>query len=419
MKFHTKIKWVLAAALLFLSFNSLRGSSFVFQNDVWTVHEQGFEYFQTRPALEKKGINFLINYIFDFDWPARGGIQTRNFPVNQYLLDIQLGIETEKLISLKGGRFFINFQYHQTDYPSLKYVGDWQGFDNLESPNLIQLGQLWYQQKLFNDRVSIRFGKTGAAVIFNYIAYAQVLINNSFSEIPTLIALPSYPDQAVGIILQYSPVKWFSFNTSIFDASSALGIITGEKGARRFFNNLGKHALLMNEFDFEWGILKGRHPGKCGLGVWGLTDTLTNFQGNSVHGTAGTYFTLSQTLWKEEPFSKKKHRKNLRECGVFSQWGICNKEIYDVKQYLGFGALINNVSSHLKDSLSIGMATVLFSNATGAFYPKHFEMALEATYQISLLDYFQIQPDFQYIIHPGGQGLRNAIVGTLRVALSI
>lgn len=398
---------------------STKTGSFVFQNDVWTIHEYGFEYFQARPILAEHGINFLTNYIFDFDWPARGGIQTRNFPVHQYLLSIQVGIETEKLISLKGGRLFFEFQYHQTQHPSLKYVGDWQGFDNLESPNLIQIGELWYQQKFFKDKISVRFGKIGAAGIFNYIGDAQVLINNSFSEIPTMIALPTYPVQAVGVIVQYFPLKWFTFNTSIFDGSSALGIQTGLKGARRFFNGLGGHALLLNEVDFEWGLLKGIHNGKLGLGFWGLTATLTTFEGNPLHGTVGTYAYFSQTIWKEEPFQKKKHRRHLRDCGVFGQWGICNKEIFDVKQYLGCGALINNVSSKFEDSLSIGMATVIFSNATGAYYPGIFEMALEATYQFSLLDYFQVQPDFQYILHPGGQGLRNAIVATLRLSLSI
>lgn len=405
--------------LLFFGSASLFSSSFRFNSDVWDIDQQRFEYFSLRPQLAKKGIYFLPYIIFDWNWPAHGGIKTSPRPLYQYLLEVQFGIDLEKLICLKGGRAFINFQYHQGEHPTENYVGDIQGFDNINSPNLAQMGELWYEQFILDQKLGVRLGKIDAYTLFSYTGYAQVLINNSFSQIPTILAFPSYPDQAVGVVVLAYPTKWFSPRVSIFDGSNAVGVQTGAMGSRNFFNHLGNHALIMGEAQFSWGTLNDQNPGQCGVGVWGLTATLPNFNGGFVHGTAGSYFYLSQTVWKEHPYAKRRDRSELRELGAFLQWGIANKEIWPMKQYFGVGLASYNLTRTKNDALSIGAATVLFSNATGADYPKLFEMALEATYSLDFFGYFQVQPDFQYIIHPGGQGLKNEIVATLRLVASI
>jgi porin len=414
-----KIKIFSLLFFFYLYSLSLFASSPIIYDDVWSTGYVGFECFGLRPKLADRGIYFLTTFTWDYNWPAKGGIQTRSFPLHQYLYDLQLGLETEKLLCWPGGRFLINFQYHQTQAPSLKYVGDWQGFDNMEAPNITHIGELWFQQKLFDDKLVFYFGKIDAYTIFNYSSYAQYLLNNSFTQIPTLIAFPTYPNQAVGGILEYYPLKWFSLRTSIFDASLALGVQTGALGARRFFVNLGQHANLLNELEWTWGALEDRYAGTFKLGFWGLTATLPNFDGGSVRGTTGSYFCFNQSLWKEDYFSKKRDREHLRELGLFLQWGTCGKEVFPVKSYFGYGATFHNITSSLEDTFSLGAATVLFTNAKGASYPKHFEMAIDATYQFYVLNYFMVQPDFQYIIHPGGQGLRNAIVATLRLMASI
>jgi porin len=48
-----------------------------------------------------------------------------------------------------------------------------------------------------------------------------------------------------------------------------------------------------------------------------------------------------------------------------------------------------------------------------------YEMAIEATYQINLAPWWSLQPDFQYIIHPGGsRAIDDAIVIGLRTKIS-
>ncbi|MCH9633539.1 MAG: hypothetical protein S4CHLAM7_02670 [Chlamydiae bacterium] len=406
---------------LYLALNqfALESVSFEYEDSLWNPQTNIFGYSYLKPHLYDRGVYILANGIFDFNWPAKGGIKTRNFPLNQYLIDVQLGLESEKLVCYKGGRFFCNFLYHQSDSLSSKYVGDFQGVDNLNAPNLVQLAQLWYQQKLFKQQLIFQIGKIDSYVIFNYVGYAQTLLNNSFSQNPTILGFPTYPNSAVGVIAQYFPFKWLDLKVSIFDGASALGVQTGNQGAKGFFNNLGKHALLLNEIDFKWGQLKDVCPGAIGIGIWGLTATLPNFSEGTLKGTAGVYLMVTQTLWKERAFSKKQSQNQLRDIGVFGQWGICNKEVNVGRQYLGFGATAYNLYFCGGDALSVGMATALFTNAKGASYPDNFEMSLEATYKFPLLNELTIQPDFQYVIHPGGAGLPNAIVVSLRLMASI
>jgi carbohydrate-selective porin OprB len=44
-------------------------------------------------------------------------------------------------------------------------------------------------------------------------------------------------------------------------------------------------------------------------------------------------------------------------------------------------------------------------------------LEIEGFYKLQVTPWFNVQPDIQGIIHPGGAGLRNACVTTLRVEL--
>jgi porin len=47
------------------------------------------------------------------------------------------------------------------------------------------------------------------------------------------------------------------------------------------------------------------------------------------------------------------------------------------------------------------------------------ETAVELTYLAQLGSWFTVQPDVEYVIRPGGtQGIRNAVVPGLRIAVS-
>lgn len=377
--------------------------------DVWGV----------RKKMADRGFYVMASYLMDLSWPTTGGMKTTSYPLYQFLFDLELGIVTEQLCHLKGGYFYIDFMVHNGKSPTQNYVGDAQGFDNIEAPPFTQLAELWYQQFFFDELFSVAFGKIDAYETFGYTHYAQILLNNSYTLLPTIIGYPTYPNPEVGIILASYPKKWITLKASIFDGSNAIGVQTGNLGAKSFFQNLGKHILFLNEIDFRWENSENKYKGILELGLWGYNGQLPAFNGGTMGKAIGPYATLSQQLWKQSNLSNKP-KFTPGELGVFIQTSYVNQELLNIKSYIGGGVTYFNMwKKFYADALSIGAATVFFTKAPNTFYPKRFETSLEITYSLFFVPWIQVQPDLQWIIHPGGAGLKNALVATLRMSVNI
>jgi len=73
-----------------------------------------------------------------------------------------MGVDLEKALGWGGARFYINgFQIHGRG-PAANLVGNAQLVNNIEASRDTKLYQLWIEQTLFGDRLSIRLGQEGA-----------------------------------------------------------------------------------------------------------------------------------------------------------------------------------------------------------------------------------------------------------------
>ena len=404
--------------IAFLLLKPLYSAPVFFTESVWESERTLFNNLGVRNFLTPLGINVLPMALFDLNWPASGGIEASKYPKYQFVFDLQTGFDLNKVIKLKGARLFFDFQLHYGQNVSRNNVGDFQLFDNVEAYNFVEIAQLWYQQVLFKDEMMITFGKIDVAPIFGYTPFAQTLVNSSYTQIPTILGYPSYPNPAVGLVLSLRYKTRHKLKTSVFDGSNALGVKTGLKGANPFFNNLKNHMLLLSEYNTFWHVGKYHYKGGLGAGVWGLIAEVPKLSGGSIKNTMGVYFYGYQTIWRE--ITKPCNLNKERVLGGFSQIGVSNKKVSTAKVYIGKALTIDNVVRKFnKDSLSVGMATVIFSNTSGVDFIKRYEMSLEATYQFSFSSWLQVQPDIQWIIHPGGNGNPNAIVATIRLIAGI
>ena len=376
--------------------------------------DQSHDILGLRDKMGEKGLYILPSYIQDLDWPTTGGIKSSDYPLYLYLFSLELGVDFKKLLGLKGTLGYLNFLSHSGKFPSRDFVGDFQGFDNLEGYSLTQLSELWLQQNFFEGKCEIRVGKIDTYGIFIYTPFAQNFINNSYSQFPTIVSYPSYPNPAVGIVLNAHPKPWIDLRASIFDGSGAQGVKTGNLGAKPFFQNLGKHLLFLNEVDFSWACTS--LFGQAIVGFWAFNGRLTNFNGETSGKSAGPFLSLSQTLWKQKPLRARKQS----EVGAFCQWGYANQEISDAKFFLSGGISYQNIVKVFhSDSLNIGASTVYFSQSRGAPYTQSYETSLELTYLFTPYRGISIQPDLQWILQPGGGGRKNALVALLRISVSI
>lgn len=66
------------------------------------------------------------------------------------------------------------------------------------------------------------------------------------------------------------------------------------------------------------------------------------------------------------------------------------------------------------DAAGLMASYVRFTDEPRAGFGDDYELAVELFYKLRIMPWRALKPDFQYILNPGGRGLPNASVGTLR-----
>lgn len=91
----------------------------------------------------------------------------------------------------------------------------------------------------------------------------------------------------------------------------------------------------------------------------------------------------------------------------------------EVEHHVGLGAQWTGALPGRDDDVAGLMASyVHFSDEPGAGFIDDGELAVELFYKAQVTPWFSLKPDLQYIANPGGIGLDDAWVGTLRAELA-
>jgi carbohydrate-selective porin OprB len=178
----------------------------------------------------------------DADYLFGGGVHPRSWDLNS-LVVVGLDLDFEKLIGLPGGEFgatFLQFDGQASNADA----GVVTGYDGLTGPPPLdrsELYQLWWRQRLFHDKLAIRFGKVVPTYDFNNVArpvpvqdeslsipavtgliYTPIFVN------PTILgALPGYYNSAYGITTTFTPGRNWYISYGVYDGNLARGHQTG------------------------------------------------------------------------------------------------------------------------------------------------------------------------------------------------
>ncbi|CAN5512080.1 hypothetical protein BH09PLA1_BH09PLA1_06990 [soil metagenome] len=251
-----------------------------------------------RRLLIDRGITLEATATVEGTRNFTGGIRTGN--TGQYLFNLYLTLDTEKLIDFKGGTFFVNFQNHGGESASGKTAGDWQWLSNIDARETTQVSELWYQQSAFDGVIKLKVGKIDAWSNFANCAYAVDFLGSGMGYPVSQTLLPTYPDPAVGAELIFTPVEQFSASVGVFDGSLQEGALTGRLGPANFWGD-PSDLFLIAELGTTWKIESLSLPGGLFVGATYHTGTFEKFTRGTQHGAAGAYMTLQQRLWREDP----------------------------------------------------------------------------------------------------------------------
>lgn len=362
-----------------------------------------------RTYLRKKGIEIVATLDMDTTWNLGGGRESTRGGDVEYLLVVSMKASSEALFDYKGGTFFIEYDSHHGQSPTLESIGALVDVDYIEAVSFDDLYALWYKQVFGNNNAWILVGKSDAYENFTQTEHSELFLNNGYSTFPTIAFFPSYPNPAMSVIGFLPFTKNISLKVGVFDGSLADGAQTGTMGVfGHFFSNLPDHAFIIGELDFEWDWAS-TYKGRLGIGWWQHTARFFTFGGATKRGTSGPYVTVDQILYKT-PKS---------EAGFFFVYSTGNQSVNDFRRYVGAGIVGKGILSFRpQDSIGVGMSRGYLSQDEAAGFTEPYEASYEVFYQWKCLPWGYLEPDFQYIVNPGGDGLSNASVFTLRLQVS-
>ncbi|HET8551662.1 MAG TPA: carbohydrate porin [Gammaproteobacteria bacterium] len=286
-------------------------------------------------------------------------------------------------------------------------VGDRQGVSNVAAHNTFKLYKAWYQHSFGASGVSARLGLQDYAALFNMLGPAQLFLNSSFGTDPTIsqVAPSIFPTTALGAVVRWQSASGFYAMGGVYDG------VPGEPG-----HPAGTH-IAWHSHDGAFSALElglaanTQRPCKVAVGGWYRSTDYVDALGRPRSSDGGVYAIGSVRVagGPARPATS-----------LFLQVGRARGDRNPLHGYVGAGVTVAGpIAGRPDDTFGFGVARAatsdLFRRVTAA--PAAAETAIELSYQAVLTPRFVLQPDVQYVVHPGGtERIDNAWVIGMRVA---
>lgn len=396
-----------------------------------------------RPALQNVGVTFNLQEIDEVLGNVTGGIHTG--ADYDGLTTTSLSLDTSKAFQWSGGTFDVSaLQIHGRNL-SADNLATLQTASGIEASRATRLWELWYQQALFGGKADIKLGQQSVDQEFIVSQYAGLFVNTmmGWPMLPSADLYgggPAYPLSSPGVRLRVQPSDAVTLLAGVFDDNPPGGPFNNDSQLRgaeasgtRF--NLGTGALWIGELQYaanaspakDCGNLACGLPGTYKVGGWydsgsfldqrfdtngvSLASPSTSGQAQRHRGNFSVYGVIDQMVWRD--------LDGPRSVAVFARamGAPADRNLIDASLNAGV-SLKAPVPGRDNDTFGIGYgwahvgdhASTLDQDTahfTGTAFPvRSAEHFIEVTYQYQVAPWWQLQPDFQYVIDPGG-GIQN------------
>jgi porin len=363
-------------------------------------------------SLGDKGALFQFNYTGEAFANFSGGV--RRGGDYEGLLKISLNLDLQKLVQWNGATLYASMIYPHGNGITARYVNDYDILSSIDAYDSIRLFELWLQQTFFDGKFSIRAGQLTTDNDFFVSTNSDLFINSAFGTIGTVdhdVIPPIYPVGSEGIRLHYDINPSLYVQVMAADDNPGAQNYDDKHGTQFGINR--SHGVLSF---FEAGYTAAS-SGSYKLG--GFFDSQFHpdiSSQSSAHCDYGFYAVVDQPLYVA-PGSTKDSPQGL---GAFARISYAPDQRNAVVYYFdtGFnytGLLPGRPKDIFGAAFSFERLGTDLTPEAGAPVLSHHEHVVELTYLANLSDWFSLQPDFQYIINPGGIGKTpNAFVAGLR-----
>ncbi|MEM6333217.1 MAG: carbohydrate porin [Planctomycetota bacterium] len=385
-----------------------------------------------RIDLESVGLTVEIANLLEFSQVLSGGVEQNESFRNLFTAGVAL--DTDTALDLPGGTAFIQYLSVSPESGGSTDAGDLQVFSNLENDRSVDaIYELWYEQRLLDDRLRFKVGKLDANSEFaavgppasftrgsaNDFAAAGEPLNSSAGFSPTVVGFPSYPDSAMGFNVFVTPLRTDTLSLTLgyglYDGAAAIdGIRTGTRGPSTFFSaDLSNDYFHVAEAQLGWARLAALSGGSLSLGGWHHTGTFDTFDGNQDDGTSGLYATVQQRLTAP--------RGDTSDQGLYAiaQLGFADGDVAEVERHYALGLVQAGLGSFRPDDATGFYASYAeLSDEPAAGFDSD-EITLEAFYRAQLTAAAFLQPDLQWVLNPSGDSdTDDAVVLSIRFGVN-
>jgi porin len=352
-------------------------------------------------------------------------------------MSLQGNIDLQKLTGWPGASFSTRWYWLSGQDLSEEHVGNIFTVSNIAGFHTVRMNELWFQQKFLDDRMSIRAGQMGADSEFYVSTHATIFLNGALSWSPTLFTNlpnggPVYPMSAPGIRFEVTPVNWFSYRGAVFQGNPFAQDVNRHGFRWDLSSSNGYFSIHELTFRLNQQPESSGLPGTFKIGGW--FDTAPDPNANSTQPWSyGFHFVADQMLYREAhsdvaPVTDSKGQETSaasptnQGLGMFTHIGLSPQNFSSINFYIDGGLTYKGlIPARDNDVLGVAIGYGHFNhhamdNAVRS--NPGYEIILETTYQMELATWLSLQPDLQYVIHPSGTNIPNALVLGARTTLS-
>ena len=406
------------------------------------------DFWGERSKLEDEGVTFTPIYSAETFGNPIGGVHQG--AIYGGLLELDLTLDFKKMADWDGS-FHVSSYYPMGNSLSATDTHDLFIVSDIAAYNTPHLFELWYDQKFWNDKVSLRVGQMAADSEFFISTGAFNFLNSTYGW-PAIVGAnaptPNYPYGAPGVRLELNPDEHWRYLGAVYAGNPApdrLGDPNPNRAPDGDYNNSGTGFYIngsqgffcinelwynLNKEDNATGL-----PGTYKIGGWFHTDTFSNLRYDNhgvplaspasdghpqaVDGNNGFYGIVDQAVWQD-----KSDPKQTREIDLFFRAGnaLGDRSIFDY--YFDGGVTFTGLIPDRPSDI-FGVATAYGhigsglqgytedeNNFDGTDVPvADYEQNIEFTYVAQLSQWWTVEPDLQVLNHPGGSAaIPNALV---------
>ena len=339
--------------------------------------------------------------------------------------EARLGIDLDKILGWSSTNIYLHYHSDLGSKFNRDRVGAVVGVDNIEvATNTAQFYQAWVQKGFIKDRLSILAGIYPIDSEF-YVTDTSALFIQPPYGMSNELAMsgragpPAFPLGALALRIKYK-----TENENFYLMGALSDGVPGDPD-----HHHGTHIKLghgdgtmsivelgyspHSEIDVDQKKESAELFNKTAIGFWRYSAKFDALDGISSQSHSGGAYILSErTLWVEPGHPSE-------GLAGFMRFGVANASINPLDWTASLGMRYHGLITG-RDNDIAGIAVTVNHASSHLHASESQETNFEATYRLQLRPWLAIQPNFQYILHPGlNTNIGNAWIVGVRTELTI